>query len=250
MAKHIVMITDIYNWLINVVTVDGSLLSVAPMWIGAGMSAASSLGNAIFGGLSAHRQKKRQMRAINDAKRRNNNWYDRRYNEGLTDRADVQAMVSRVNNNIKERNRAASGRKAVIGGTDASMASTQAANAREMGNALSAAAVAHDNRKDNIEQSYRQRDDALTDHAANVTAQAEASKRNAVSQAASGAVQAGAAMIASSAADNPRSKGDVTRGPVGIDDKIDNHAIMRTMTPDYRSQVKEYNNLDDYWQRG
>ena len=96
---------------------DGVIMAAVLPWIGAGISAASSIGNAIFGGISANKQKREQLRAIREQQRENRNWYNRRYNEDATQRADVQRMLSRTNEAIKARNRAAAGKRAVVGGT-------------------------------------------------------------------------------------------------------------------------------------
>lgn len=164
-------------------------------WIGTGVSAASAIGNAIFGGISANRQKREQLRAIRQQQRENRDWYNRRYNENATQRADVQRKLSRTNEAIAARNRAATGKQRVIGGTDASLASTQQANAAAVGDALSTVAANAEARKDNIEAQYRERKADLDAQEDAVKANAAAAQRANTAQAATSAVNIGASVM-------------------------------------------------------
>lgn len=164
-------------------------------WVGLGLSAASSIGNAIFGGISANKQKREQLKSLRKQQRENRDWYNRRYNEDATQRADVQRMLSRTNEAIAERNRAAAGKQRVIGGTDASLASTQQANAEAMGDALSTVAANAEARKDNIEAQYRERKADLDAQEDSVKANAAAAQRANTAQAATSAVNIGASIM-------------------------------------------------------
>ena len=194
-VQIIAIMTHILELLQQIFAPDGVMMAITPL-IGAGVSLASSIGNAIFGGLSANKQEREQLKAIRKQQRENRDWYNRRYNEDSTQRADVQRMLSRTNEAIKARNRAAAGKQKVIGGTDASLASTQQANAAAVGDALSEVAAKAEARKDNIEAQYRERKADLDAQEDAVKANAEAAKRNATAQAATGAVNAGASLIA------------------------------------------------------
>ena len=214
---------------------DGMMMAIAPL-IGAGMSVASSIGNAIFGGISAKRQQRKQLKAIRDAQRENRNWYNRRYNEDATQRADAQRMLSRANEAIAARNRAAAGKQRVVGGTDASLASTQQANAAAMGDAVSAITAGAEARKDNIEGQYRQRKAELDDQEQAVKANTEAAKRDATARAASGAVLTGAGVLANS--DN-----DIKAAPSSRKAKINAGDIL----PDDIYKDPWDNAVRDYW---
>lgn len=122
--------------------------------------AAGALGG-IFGGISKNKMLKRMRNMINEQKRENQNWYDRRYNEDATQRADAQAMLTHTADLIKQRNKAAAGSAAVAGGTEEGVAATKAANADAMAQATSNIVVAGENRKDAIEGQYMARNDAL-----------------------------------------------------------------------------------------
>ena len=115
----------------------------------------------IFGGISKNRMLKQQQRMVDGQKRENQDWYDRRYNEDSTQRADAQAMLTHTADMIRRRNQQAAGSAAVMGGTDESVAATKEANAKALADATSKIAVAGEQRKDKIEGQYMSRKDAL-----------------------------------------------------------------------------------------
>lgn len=127
--------------------------------LGGALGAASGL----LGGLSSNRKLKKQMKMINELKKDNQNWYGRRYNEDATQRADAQAMLTRTNEILKNRNKAAAGAAAVMGGSDESIAAEKAANANVLANVASNIAVEGERRKEAIESDYRKRNDELED---------------------------------------------------------------------------------------
>ena len=119
---------------------------------------------------------------LNEQRKRNQDWYDRRYNEDATQRADAQAILTKTEEAIKSRNRAAAGTAAVMGGTEESVAATKAANAQAQAEATSNA----ERRKDAIEQQYQQRDAQIEEALNNL----EINKAQAVSQAVQGVASA------------------------------------------------------------
>lgn len=147
---------------------------------------ALGIGASILGGIQASRAMKGVQSNLEQQRRDNQNWYDRRYNEDATQRADAQRILTQTAEAIKQRNKAAAGSAAVMGGTEESVAATKEANAKAMADAASQIAVAGDARKDNIEQQYQQRDQALQGQLNNM----EVAKANAITQAAAGAAGA------------------------------------------------------------
>ena len=127
--------------------------------IGAGVGAASS----ILGGIGKNRALKRQIRALESQKRQNEDWYNRRYNEDSTQRADAQAMLTRTAEMLRQRNQQSAGAAAVMGGTNESLAADREAAAKTMADAASQIVVAGEQRKDNIENQYRDRDQQLSE---------------------------------------------------------------------------------------
>lgn len=100
--------------------------------IGAAVGAAGS----IFGGIAASKAIKKQKRMIQSQLKENQDWYDRRYNEDATQKADAQALLTQTEESIKNRNRAAAGAQAVMGGTDESVAAAKAANNKALAGAM------------------------------------------------------------------------------------------------------------------
>jgi hypothetical protein len=127
--------------------------------IGAGVSA---IGN-IFGGVKASQAMKKVKSNLEQRKRDNQAWYDRRYNEDATQRADAQRILTKTQDAIRDRNRQAAGMQAVSGGTEESVAAAKAANNAALAEAASRIAVAGDARKDRVEEQYLQRQGQLDD---------------------------------------------------------------------------------------
>lgn len=152
--------------------------------IGAGLGAIGS----IFGGISASKAMRRVKDNLNDQRRQNQDWYNRRYNEDATQRAESQAMITRTEESIRNRNRQAAGAQAVMGGTDESVAAAKAANNQALADATATIAVNAERRKDNIEAQYQAKDEALQQQLNDL----ERAKAGQVSQAAQGVAQAGA----------------------------------------------------------
>ena len=118
--------------------------------IGSAIGAAGS----IFGGISASKAMKKIKSNVEAQRQKNQNWYDRRYNEDYTQRADAQRILTQTEESIKNRNRQAAGVQAVMGGTDESVAATKEANSKALADATSQIAAQADARKDNIEATY------------------------------------------------------------------------------------------------
>lgn len=155
-----------------------------------GSIAGGALGAAasIFGGISASKAMRRVKEQLQAQKQANQNWYDRRYNEDATQRADAQRILAQTEESIKNRNRQAAGVQAVMGGTDESTAAAKAANVQALADATSQIAAGADNRKDQIEQTYQQRDSQINGALNNM----EINKAQAISQAVQGVAKAGA----------------------------------------------------------
>ena len=92
--------------------------------IGSGLGVAS----IIFGDISARKARQKQERILAQQDKENQAWYDRKYNVDPTNRADTVRLLSQMQGEIKNRNKAANGRQAVMGGTDASTTAVKEAN--------------------------------------------------------------------------------------------------------------------------
>ena len=125
--------------------------------IGAGLGAAAS----IFGGIRARRAAAKANAMLQQEKADNQAWYDRRYNEDATQRADAQRMLTMVMDRIKQRNRAAAGTAAVMGGSTEAVAAEKAANAGVLADTASQIAAAGAARKDQVESQYLAQKNAI-----------------------------------------------------------------------------------------
>lgn len=157
------------------------------MWAQA-IGAAIQVGASIYGGIKASQAMKKAQGRIEASRQKNQAWYDRRYNEDATQRADAQRVLTRTEEAIRQRNRQAAGTAAVMGGTEESVAATKAANNEAMADAVSRITAQGDARKDAIEQQYLQRDQQLD----NELTQMEMARAQEITKAAQGVAQAGA----------------------------------------------------------
>lgn len=120
--------------------------------IGAGLGLASS----IAGGIANRKARRKQEQMLAQQQRENQAWYDRKYNEDPTKRADTVRLLSQMQEQIKNRNRAAKGRQAVMGGTEDSTTAVKEANNKTLADTTSQIVAANEARKDAIEQQYQQ----------------------------------------------------------------------------------------------
>ena len=154
--------------------------------IGSAIGAAGS----IFGGISASKAMKRAKKNVEAQRKKNQDWYDRRYNEDATQRADAQRILTQTEESIKQRNKQAAGSAAVMGGTDESVAAAKAANNQALADATSQIAANAEARKDNIEATYMANDNAFVEQ----LKQLEQGKAQAIGQAVQGVANAASSM--------------------------------------------------------
>ena len=144
--------------------------------IGAGLGLASS----IAGGIANRKARKKQEQMIAQQQRENRAWYDRKYNEDPTKRADTVRLLTQMQEQIKNRNKAAKGRQAVMGGTEDSTTAVKEANNKTLADTTSQIVAANDARKDNIEQQYINRKNQLQNQQMSIDAEKAADTANAV----------------------------------------------------------------------
>lgn len=120
--------------------------------IGAG-TAAIGAGLSALGGARAARAKRREL-----AKREseNNAWYDQRYNELGTERADAQAALSAMRAAQAQRMQAARGAGAVMGASAGSAAAEKNAANMAMGQTIGQINAGAEAYKQGIENTYMQ----------------------------------------------------------------------------------------------
>lgn len=144
--------------------------------IGAGLSVASS----IAGGIANRKARRKQEQMIAQQQKENQAWYDRKYNADPTKRADTVRLLTQMQEQIKNRNKAAKGRQAVIGGTEDSTTAVKEANNKTLADTTSQIVAANDARKDNIEQQYMNRKNQLQNQQMGLEAEKAADTANAV----------------------------------------------------------------------
>lgn len=144
--------------------------------IGAGLGLASS----IAGGIANRKARRKQEQMIAQQQRENQAWYDRTYNADPTKRADTVRLLTQMQEQIKNRNKAAKGRQSVMGGTDDSTTAVKEANNKTLADTTSQIVAANDARKDNIEQQYMNRKNQLNNQQMGIDAEKAADTANAV----------------------------------------------------------------------
>lgn len=216
--------------------------------IGGVMSLAGSIAGGVMSARNEREARDARMRgnqaafdaaSASLAKREHENrmWYDRRYNEDATQRADAQRLLTEVGERIKRANRAAAGTAAVMGGTEEAAAAAREQNNQALADTASQIAADAADRKDKVEDIYRRQADALEDARAQATinkalsdAEIQANYNTQVSQnvtqAATQAIQAGA-NVANSLDSMQNNKGTTTQ-PAKIDMNATNAASATT----------------------
>lgn len=158
--------------------------------LGSAIGGALAVGGSIFGGISASKAMKKAKQNLDNRIKENEDWYNRRYNEDATQRADAQRVLTAMNERIRERNQAAAGAQAVMGGSEESVAATKAANNEAMAEATSQIAANGERRKDSVEAQYLSAKQGLEDERNNM----EIAKAQNTAQAVQGLAHAGASM--------------------------------------------------------
>lgn len=84
--------------------------------IGSLVGGALGIGGSIFGGISASKAMKKIRGNYLDRQRENLDWYDRRWNEDATQKADAQRILAIMDERMRNSNKGAAGQAAVMGG--------------------------------------------------------------------------------------------------------------------------------------
>lgn len=158
--------------------------------IGAGLG----LANSIAGGIANRKARQKQEQMIAQQQEENQAWFDRKYNEDPTKRADTVRLLTQMQEQIKNRNKAAKGRQAVMGGTEDSTTAVKEANNKTLADTTSQIVAANDARKDNIENQYRARKSQLQGQQMSLEAEKAADTANAVAGVAGTAANIAAAV--------------------------------------------------------
>ena len=173
--------------------------------IGAGLGLASS----IAGGIANRKARKKQEQMLAQQQRDNQAWYDRKYNEDPTKRADTVRLLTQMQEQIKNRNRAAKGRQAVMGGTEDSTTAVKEANNKTLADTTSQIVAANESRKDAIEQQYQQNKRSIQGQQMQMEAEKSADTANVVSGVAGTAANIAATLDSGSGSSKDPKRPDV-----------------------------------------
>lgn len=203
--------------------------------IGAGLGLASS----IAGGIANRKARRKQEQMIAQQQRENQAWYDRTYNADPTKRADTVRLLTQMQEQIKNRNKAAKGRQAVMGGTDDSTTAVKEANNKTLADTTSQIVAANDARKDNIEQQYMNRKNQLQNQQMGMEAEKAADTANAV------AGVAGTAANIAASLDSGAGKSKVARPSVASPTATDMAKLDAKVgaVPTQQQVVNDLNNM-------
>lgn len=203
--------------------------------IGAGLSVASS----IAGGIANRKARRKQEQMIAQQQKENQAWYDRTYNADPTKRADTVRLLTQMQEQIKNRNKAAKGRQAVMGGTEDSTTAVKEANSKTLADTTSQIVAANESRKDNIEQQYMNRKNQLQNQQMGLDAEKAADTANAV------AGVAGTAANIAAAIDGGLGKSKVARPSVSSPTQADMDKLDAKVgaTPTQQQVANDLNNM-------
>lgn len=203
--------------------------------IGAGLGLASS----IAGGIANRKARRKQEQMIAQQQRENQAWYDRTYNADPTKRADTVRLLTQMQEQIKNRNKAAKGRQAVMGGTEDSTTAVKEANNKTLADTTSQIVAANDARKDNIEQQYMNRKNQLQNQQMGLDAEKAADTANAV------AGVAGTAANIAATIDGGLGKSKVARPSVSSPTQADMDKLDAKVgaTPTQQQVADDLNNM-------
>lgn len=181
--------------------------------IGAGLGLASS----IAGGIANRKARKKQEQMLAQQQRDNQAWYDRKYNEDPTKRADTVRLLTQMQEQIKNRNRAAKGRQAVMGGTEDSTTAVKEANNKTLADTTSQIVSANESRKDAIEQQYQQNKRSIQGQQMQMEAEKSADTANVVAGVAGTAANIAATLLDSGGGSSKAPKRPDVASPTDTD---------------------------------
>ena len=203
--------------------------------IGAGLGLASS----IAGGIANRKARKKQEQMLAQQQRDNQAWYDRKYNEDPTKRADTVRLLTQMQEQIKNRNRAAKGRQAVMGGTEDSTTAVKEANNKTLADTTSQIVAANEARKDAIEQQYQQNKRSIQGQQMQMEAEKSADTANVVSGVAGTAANIASTLDSGGGSKTPK-RPDVT-SPTDTD--MSNLDSKVGATPSHQQVASDLNDM-------
>lgn len=133
----------------------GNIIFIAMGIIGSALGAVGS----IFGAYQASQAAKKAKEGIEQQRAKNEAWYNRRYNEDATQRADFQNLLTKTQELLKNRAKNAAAAQAVTGGSSEALAAEKAGANDAVATMMNNAALNAEKRKERIEAAYMDNDD-------------------------------------------------------------------------------------------
>lgn len=158
--------------------------------LGSVIGGALSIGSSIYGGSKASKAAKNAKKNIEALRKQNKDWFNQEYYKDATQMADAQYVLNQTEERIKQRNRAAEGAAAVMGGTDESVAAAKAANNAAIADATAQIAAHGAQRKDDIRNAYMDNEIAYVQQLNDI----EMKKAQSISDAAKGVANFGSSL--------------------------------------------------------
>ena len=155
------------------------------------IGAAGALGSAIYGAIKSSKANNEARKLIAQQKDENRQWYNTKMNQDYTQRADVQRAIEKQRELLDENMKRASAQKVVGGGSDEAAALAKDSANKSVADATADIAAEGAKYKDQVEQQYRAKEDALTQQEIQSQQQQAAQTAAAAGQ----AVSAGLGMI-------------------------------------------------------
>ena len=131
------------------------------MGYGAAAGAALQVLGGIASGIAASKEAKRRNKELARLKMDNENWFNREYSEDVTARADAQRAITHAEEVLRNRNAAAAGTAAVMGGSNEAVVAAQDSGNRALAEVASRIAAAGEERKAQAEREYREQKSLL-----------------------------------------------------------------------------------------
>ena len=220
------MITDIFFYDIS----SHVYACIVPMIMAGG----AAIANGILGSISAQKQKRDSLRALRKAENRENNWFNRHYNQDATQTADAQRLLTLQAEKAKKATQAAQGKNRVIGGTDAQVSAVQQGNAAAQSNTMSSIAANAAAKKDAMAANHEKAISNINAQRDAINSNYQANVQKNLANAASGLIKA-ASYVDPKAFKGSGSKGEkADSAPVGTPDESKLEALdnrMHSLSP-------------------
>lgn len=117
------------------------------------ITGAAAVGNA----LASVQAARKTRRLLSEQEKENEDWFQQRYHEDGTQRADAQRMITKTTEALLRTNRNAQASAAVTGATPEQAAITQRDSNRMLAEGIAKVVERQNDRQDNVEDEYRRR---------------------------------------------------------------------------------------------